>query len=134
VDEPPKGSAPKNNASGPIVSKWKTQNASTSKAPMELALEQQGEKITATLYELKGTNSFVLGDKLAAGNYQPAQKAIILMAGNVPSNLISLDDWIANGGPYVKIPFERGATNLAMTTVVKNGPSATVNLTSFKED
>ena len=101
---------------------------------MELALEQQGEKITATLYELKGTNSFVLGDKLAAGNYQPAQKAIILMAGNVPSNLISLDDWIANGGPYVKIPFERGATNLAMTTVVKNGPSATVNLTSFKED
>ncbi len=51
VDEPSKGSAPKNNASGPIVSKWKTQNASTSKAPMGLVLEQQDEKITATLYE-----------------------------------------------------------------------------------
>jgi len=134
VQEQSKGAGPKNNPGGVVVSKWKTQNSSTSKAPMGLVLEEANERITATLYELKGTNSFVVGDKLAAGNYQAAQKAIILMAGNLPSNLFSVEEWIDNVGPYLKIPFERGATNLAVTTVVKNGPEVTVNLTPFKGD
>ena len=116
------------NSGTTVVSKWKSENWTTSKAPMGLVLEESNAQITATLSELRGTNGFAVGDRLAVGNYQPDQKAIILMMGNLSPSLMPPDQWIANGGPYMKIPFERGATNLAMTTVVKNGPTVTVNL------
>jgi len=119
------------NPKGPIVSKWKTENLNT-KAPMGLVLEQVGSEISATLSELNSTNGFVVGSKLAVGSYQPQQKAIVLMMGNLSPALMPPDQWIANGGPYMKIPFEPGATNLAMTTVIKNGPSVTVHLGSLQ--
>jgi hypothetical protein len=114
----------------PVLSKWKTANTA-SKAPMGLVLEQAESEIKATLSELNGTNGFVVGAKLAVGSYQPEQKEIILMMGNLAPSLMSVKDWVANGGPYLKIPFEQGATNLAMTTVVRNGPNVTVNLVPF---
>ncbi len=115
------------------VSKWKTANPS-SKAPMGLVLEQADAEIKATLSELNATNGFVVGSKLAVGSYQPEQKAIILAMGNLIPSLMSVKDWVANGGPYMKIPYEQGATNLAMTTVVKNGPNVTVNFVPFNAE
>ena len=132
-DESAKPAASGSNAPTVSVSKWQTDNRATSKAAMGLVIEQKDGKMSATLSELKGTNGFVLGDKLAVGSYQTAQKAIILMMGTVPASLMSVEEWVANGGPYVKIPFEPGATNLAMTTIVQNGPSVTVNLVPYKE-
>ena len=112
------------------VSKWKTANSS-SKAPMGLVLEHTDTEIKATLSELNGTNGFVVGNKLAVGSYQPEQKAIILAMGNLAPNLMPIKDWVANGGPYMKIPYEEGTSNLAMTTVVRNGPNVTVNFVPF---
>src|SRR5438477_1461925 len=129
-----KGPAASANPKGIIISKWKTEHFATSKAPMGLVLEQHDSEITAALSELKGTNGFVVGDKLAVGNYQPQQKAIILMMGNLSPTLMPPEQWIANGGPYVKIPFERIATNLTMTTVIKNGPAVTLNLVPFNTE
>ncbi|SRR5258706_9496399 len=113
-----------------LVSNWITENTNT-KAPMGLVLEQRGDKVNATLYELKSANTFVPGEKLAAGNYQPAKKALVLIMGNVPSSLMSPEEWVANGGPYVSIPFEPAATNLTMTAVMKNGPQVSVNLVRY---
>ena len=112
------------------VSKWKTANPS-SKAPMGLVLEQEDTEIKATLSELNGTNGFVVGSKLAVGSYQREQKAIILAMGNLVPNLMPIKDWVASGGPYMKIPYKEGTTNLAMTTVVRNGPNVTVNFVPF---
>jgi len=122
------GKEPAKGFGSTTISKWKSENWATSKAPMGLVLEESNAQITATLSELNGTNGFVLGDRLAVGNYQADQKAIVLMMGNLAPSLMPVEQWIANGGPYMKIPVEHGATNLAMTTVVKNGPTVTVNL------
>jgi len=119
------------NSTSAAISKWKTKNSSSSTSPMGLVLEQKGQEIKATLSELQGTNGFMVGARLAVGNYQPDQKAIILMMGNLSPSLMPPEQWIANGGPYMKIPYEQGATNLAMTTVVKGGPSVTVNLLPY---
>jgi len=74
----------------------------------------------------------ISGNKLAVGSYVLEQKAIILALDNLVPSLMPLKEGIANGGPYMKIPFEQGATNLAMTTVVRNGPNVTVNLVRSK--
>src|SRR5262245_29523090 len=133
-DESAKSPAAAGADKGPAtVSRWRTEHSATSKASMGLVVEQQNGKISATLSELQGTNGFVLGDKLAVGSYLADQKAIILMMGTLPAALMSVEEWLANGGPHVKIPFEQGATNLAMTTVVKNGPSVTVTLVPYKD-
>ena len=87
-EEPAKGPGAAAVAKGAVVSKWKTENSATSKAPMGLVLEQLGSQITATLSELKGTNGFVVGDKLAVGSYQPEQKAIVMMMGNLSPTLM----------------------------------------------
>src|SRR5437879_8783345 len=90
------------NSTSAAISKWKTKNSSSSTSPMGLVLEQKGQEIKATLSELQGTNGFMVGARLAVGNYQPDQKAIILMMGPLSPSLTPRDTASPAGGPCME--------------------------------
>jgi hypothetical protein len=78
-----------------------------------IIIEQQEGRVSANLYSLEDGEGLVIREKESQGKYFPDKKAIVFPlyspAGVTP------DKWIADGGPYILVPWEPGVTSLTGT-------------------
>jgi len=113
------------------VVKFRSYPKSAVGIPKGLVVEKQGAAVTATLYDLKDGNGFVIDSQLATGRYWPDKNAIILPIGLTP--LISAEDWIAQDGPRMEIPIGQSATNLFAMFKSLGPPGMSIELLRFVE-
>jgi hypothetical protein len=95
-----------------IVTRWKESDL---KVPgYGLILEQEGQKIAATLYRVEPSDGFVIKEKTAEGKFYPEKKQIVFPL--FMQGVFSVDDWIAAGGSHVVVPLDLQTATLVQTT------------------
>lgn len=92
------------------VTKWKYSPAGSLGVPKGIVVEQHGEDIRARFCALKPGPEFTIDAVLASGTYLPARKALIFPLGMPEAT--SVEDWLALGGPHLRVPFEPKASRL----------------------
>ena len=78
-----------------------------------IIIEQEGNRISANLYALEDGEGLVIREKESQGKYFAEKKAIIFPLYNPPA--VTIEKWIAEGGPHIIVPWEPGASNLTGT-------------------
>ncbi len=111
------------------VTKWKYQPKSSVGIPKGLIVEQQGDRVTATFYDLKPVEGFEVEAPLARGQYVAKVNAIIIPLGMPIST--SLEQWLQAGGPHLAIPFHAGAPRL-IGTLAASGTSQSYEFVAYQ--
>ena len=98
------------------VVRWKSYSAYSNSigSTMGLVFEKDGPHVTATLYDLKQRDGFVVDREVAAGKYFPDRKAFVLIPSGAPL-FASIEEWIKVNGMRFEVPLGMSATNLIAT-------------------
>jgi hypothetical protein len=78
-----------------------------------IIVEQEGNHISANLYALEDGEGLVIREKESQGKYFADKKAILFPLYNPAA--VSVEKWIAEGGPHIIVPWEPGASTLTGT-------------------
>ena len=91
-----------------VVTRWKEGDL---KAPgYGIIIEQEVEKVSATLYRVEPGEGFVIKEKASEGKFFPERREIIFPL--FMQGAISVDDWVSAKGSHVVVPFD--AQNLGI--------------------
>lgn|GEM_PF-6284942 len=107
--EPDPAANPK---AGVEVSHWK-QTGLLGTRLYGLIVQQQGERISATLYALEDEEGLVIREKESQGKFFPDKQAILLPLYK-PAGLTA-EEWVAEGGPHILVPWTPNASTLSGT-------------------
>jgi len=80
-----------------------------------MIVEQEAGRISANLYALEDGEGLVIREKESQGKYFADRQAIIFPLYN-PAQ-VTPEKWIADGGPYIVVPWNGSATNLTGTRI-----------------
>lgn len=114
------------------VVRWRSYAKSKVGTGMGLVVEKEGKNVTATLYDLKDGDGFVIDRELATGKYLPERKALVLIPAGVPL-LSSLEEWVALNGTRFEVPLGKTATNLIATLKSPGLPEMPTEFLRFRE-
>jgi len=95
-----------------IISRWKESDLKITGYGM--ILEQEGDKVSASLYRVEPGDGFVIKEKASNGRFYPDKKQIVFPL--FMQGMFSVDDWIAAQGSHVVVPFDPQATSLMQAT------------------
>lgn len=95
-----------------IITRWKEPDLKTT--GYGVILEQQGNRISATLYRVEPGEGFVIKEKASDGKFYPDKKQIVFPL--FMQGVFSVDNWIAAGGSHVLVPFDPQAATFAQAT------------------
>jgi hypothetical protein len=95
------------------VTKWKYQPGNSVGIPKGLIVEEQGDRVTAILCDLKPSTGFDVDRPLAHGQYVAKANAIIIPLGMPASS--TLEQWLQLGGAHFAVPFDPRASRLVGT-------------------
>ncbi len=93
------------------VSHWK--QAGLGSRLYGMIVEQEGNRLTASLYELEDGEGLMIREQEARGKFFPDRQAIIFPLYNPAA--VTLEKWIAEGGPHIVVPWSPGASTLTGT-------------------
>jgi hypothetical protein len=75
--------------------------------------EQEGSRVSASLYALEDGEGLVIREKEAQGTFFPDRQAIIFPLYNPAA--VTVEKWIVEGGPHIIVPWTPGASTLTGT-------------------
>ena len=91
-----------------VVTRWKEGDL---KVPgYGIIIEQEVEKVSATLYRVEPGEGFVIKEKASEGKFFPERREIVFPL--FMQGAISVDDWVSAKGSHVVVPFD--AQNLGI--------------------
>ena len=90
------------------VTRWK-QTGSGSRL-YGIIIEHEGSRVAANLYTLEDGDGLVIRQKESQGKYNPDKKFIIFPLYSPAA--VTPEKWIADGGPYIYMPWEPGTLTL----------------------
>ena len=95
-----------------VVTRWKEADL---KAPgYGMIVEQEGAKVSATLYRVEPGEGFVIKEKASDGKFFPERKAIIFPL--FMQGVLSVEDWVSAKGSHVVVPFDSQNASLLQAT------------------
>ena len=113
-----------NPKAGVEISHWK-QTGLLGTRLYGLIVQQEGERISAALYELEDEEGLVIREKESQGKFFPDKQSILFPLYK-PAG-VTAEDWVAQGGPQLVVPWTPNAATLSGTL---KDPSRT-NLYTF---
>jgi len=78
-----------------------------------MIVEQEGNRFSASLYALEDGEASMIREKEAQGKFFPDRQAIIFPLYNPAA--VTVEKWIAEGGPHIVVPWVPGASTLTGT-------------------
>ena len=78
-----------------------------------MIVEQEGNRLSASLYALEDGDGLEIRDKEAQGKFFPDKQAIIFPLYNPAA--VTVEKWIAEGGPHIVVPWAPGVSTLTGT-------------------
>lgn len=97
-----------------VVTRWKETGGRL--AGYGMIIEQEGAKVSATLYRVEPGEGFVIKEKASDGKFYAERREIIFPL--FMQGVISIEDWVSAKGSHVVVPFDaRNATTLQATNL-----------------
>ena len=97
-----------------VVTRWKETDGRL--AGYGMIIEQEGAKVSATLYRVEPGEGFVIKEKASDGKFYAERREIIFPL--FMQGVISVEDWVSAKGSHVMVPFDaRNATTLQATNL-----------------
>ena len=103
-----------------VTTRWKWTPKSMVGIPQGIIIEQIGDKVEASLVDLKDGDGFVVDRKISQGKYFADKREIVLPLGPIPPNQI--DELIAMDIGRVVVPFTPEAQTLKARSVGMGPP------------
>lgn len=95
-----------------VVTRWKEADL---KAPgYGMIVEQEGTKISATLYRVEPGEGFVIQEKASDGKFYPERREIVFPL--FMQGVISVEDWVSAKGSHVVVPFDALSAGILQST------------------
>jgi hypothetical protein len=95
-----------------IVTRWKEPGLKST--GYGIIVEQEGRKVSATLYRVEPGEGFVIKEKASDGKFYPGKNEIVFPL--FMQGVFSVDDWVAAGGSHVVVPMDRPGSSLIEAT------------------
>jgi len=94
-----------------------------------MIVEQQGGRFSASLYALEDGDGLLIRDKESQGKFFPDRQALVFPLYNPAA--VTVEKWIAEGGPHIVVPWVPDASTLTGTL---KDPSRTNSYTFTRLD